>query len=575
MRNFLFSKEVKAFGVLFVLMALLTIVNGVPFLFGDSYGYFHVGKSILTQTNYPSMDKPEYFDYTGHAVNIFKNGYITPYSIGQTFLWFPALAASSFVNNGSIYNEYFKSFNGHSFYDGLGVLISSVFFAFLGIFFSYLFLKELGFSKKVSFYCVLSIFISLHLISYTFEQPGYSHVYEFFTYSAFLYFFVKFFITKRPLFIYLASIFAGLLVLIRIVDVVLILPPFLFILFRIKSRKILFITFLILGLFASILLWYNNISYGSPFTVGYNVSGQSGFVSNFNLLNFLFSDTRGLFVWSPIVILSFFGLIFYSKKSKTSLVFFIIPIILLLTIYSFWNNWWGGVSAGQRFLIVLAPVFALGLAYFYVRFKFKVITNVLVLILTLFSLVVSLLYRFTPVLRINTDFRDSNQSLTSPFIEDYRVSDLFNYHYNLVTGSKGPVDYLVNLKDSLNGGRSLGLLLIGQTDPLVRIENLSLLKFKIHFIPNNVNADKSINTFITLKYLNNSATYLIPNKSYKEYSNAEVSCTQELICTSIDINLIKSNYTENQLKFAPIQFNLSASVYGEDQRINFINLKLK
>lgn len=575
MKDFLFGKEFRVFSFIFLIMLFVAFINGTPFLFGDSYGYYHVAKTVATQATYPTAIQPEYYEYSGHAVNILGSNYITPYSSGQSILLFPFIAVSSLFSNGTTFNDYYKAFNGHSLYDGIAVLSAAVIYGFLGIVFTYLFLKELGFSKKLSFFSSIAVFISLHLVSYTFEQPGYSHVYEFFAYSAFLYFFTKFFIAKHAKYLYFASIFAGLLVLIRIVDVALILPPFLFILYKIRSKKVVLTSFLILVFFASILLGYNYLSYGNPFTLGYTINGSGGFNTNLNIIPLLFSNTRGLFIWSPLILLSILGLVLYSKKSKSSLVFFIFPVGLLLFIYNFWGNWWGGVSAGQRFLIVLAPLFALGFAYLYTKFRFKFVLKLVAVVLILFSLSLSILYRLTPVLKVNSIYRNDLSSITTPSVEDYRVTDIFKYHYNLFNSSESYSIYLSKLKEGFNGGRSLVLLWLGQTDPLVRVENLSPLKFKVHFIPNNINADIKINTFISFKYLGNTQTYLIPNKNYKGYSTATISCTTDLVCNSNELEMIQSNKNNSDIRYSAIQYNLDAAVYGENKKINFINLKLK
>ena len=61
--------------------------------------------------------------------------------------------------------------------------------------------------------------------------------------------------------------------------------------------------------------------------------------------------------------------------------------------YSFWNNWWAGYSLGNRFFIVLYPVFAFGLANFinYMRLKgLKWIAMFIICIGILFSLTLTL-----------------------------------------------------------------------------------------------------------------------------------------------------------------------------------------
>lgn len=570
------NKEFRAFGILAVLMLLIAFINGTPFLFGDSFGYFHVGKVFTTQGVYPSSDVPDYYPYTGHAVGYFNEEYITPYSVGQGILWIPFLFVSSIFDNGTVFDNYYKAFNGHSLADGLAVLLAACTASYLGIIFTYLFLKELGFSKRRSFFVTLMVFLSLYLISYTFEQPGYSHVYEFFAYSGLLYSLLKCLSTKRALFLYIASIFAGLLVLIRVVDVVLIIPILALAVYRIRSKRPLLISAVILAVFGLIFLLYNHLSYGNAFTVGYNLSsGQSGIALGINVFNLLFSDTRGLFIWSPLILLSVIGLVWYSLKSKTAILIFLLPSILLLGVYNFWSNWWAGVSAGQRFFIVLAPLFALGIAYLLEKIKYKSVIKAAVLITTFYSLIVGVLYRVTPILSVANDFRLPELSRITPAEEDYRVSDLFIYHYRLLTQSGGVQNYLNNLTGSLNGGRSLILLTLGATDPLVKVEAISSQEYRVHFIPSNTQKNITTNTFIVFASDNIVKSYVIPNMNYKYYSVITIKCDAQLNCNSSDIDLVKAQTDITELELINVSHNIKMYIYGESTKLNFINRKLK
>jgi len=569
------GKEARAFFASLIIMIFVGFVNGVPFIFGDAYGYYHVGDTVIKQGTYPATTQPEYYQYTGHAVNQTSSSFVTAYSVGQSILYYPFLTAASLFNNGTVFNDYYKAFNGHSFADGMAILTAAIFFAYLGLIFCYLFLKEIGFSKKVSFFSTLAIGVSVYLLSYTFEQSGYSHVYEFFAYSAFLYFFIKFFFSKHSRYLYWASAFAGLLVLIRISDAILILIPFLFVLYKIRSKKVVITSILILGFFAAILLIYNQVSYGNPLTLGYTVNGQNGFSLGFNLINLLFSDTRGLFVWSPLVLLAVIGLIMYSRKSKVSTVFFLLPAVLLVVMYNFWGNWWGGVSTGQRFFIVLAPIFALGVAYLHTIFRFKFILKLLIFILVTFSFTTGILYRLTPVLKIYSTFRTDEQSVTNPVFEDYRLSDLYRYHARLFNNKTGTTDYINKLKEGFNGGRSIALLVVGQTDPLIRIEKLNDLKYRFHFIPSNLNRDDNINVMMSFTYKDITRAFLITGMSFKNYSSTEVTCTTAAICTGDNVEFVAAFADKEKQSFVRFSDFIKISVYGENQKINYVNLKLK
>lgn len=574
----LFSKfnEYKKFGVLFIVFIFVAFINGVPFIFGDAYGYYHVGSTIAEKGTYPNNEAPDYYRYTGHAVFKNSNGlYVTPYSLGQSILYWPFLTISSIFNGDNLEGNYYTYFNGHTLEDGLAILFAAIFYSFLGIVFTYLFLRQLDFSSKVSFYSTISLFIGLFLISYTFEQPGYSHVYEFFLFAGFLYFFTKFLLGSRSKYIVIASVFASVLVLVRLVDVVLVAIPFLYILYKYRLQKRIFYSLVFPAVAFALLLIYNYLSYGNALTLGYTAGGSSGFALEFNILNLLFSDTRGLLIWSPIVFVSIIGLYFYIKKSKTSVVVFGIPIFLLLLIYNFWGNWWGGVSAGQRFFIVLLPLFVVGIAYFYSIFKFKMVYKIAIFALVAFSFITSILFRVTPINTLNAKYRDTNLSLTTPPSEDYRLTDLYRYHFDLIKSSPSVSSYFSNLTQGLNGGRSLLLLSLGLTDPLVYIEKIDNLAFKVKMIPNNVNTSIKSNIVISLKTDRLERSYLISNVSFKSYSAINVVCSTSLDCSSDNIDLIDVVADSNKARFANISGDLAVSVYGVENKVNYLNLKLK
>ena len=82
----------------------------------------------------------------------------------------------------------------------------------------------------------------------------------------------------------------------------------------------------------------------------------------------LFSPSRGLFIYSPFLLLFLFNIDkFYIilKKNKT-LLFFLTWIILHLIVISKFPHWWAGASFGPRFMVdVLIPIYILFLILLY------------------------------------------------------------------------------------------------------------------------------------------------------------------------------------------------------------------
>jgi hypothetical protein len=168
----------------------------------------------------------------------------------------------------------------------------------------------------------------------------------------------------------LAGVFLGLLPGIRPTAVVYILPA----LFYMRLTQIRGWRFLGLGLLAGLpaLLW--NLYYFGNIFGGY--SSLNGFHQwQFfvdSTAGILFSPSRGLFVYSPVLLFVLPGLIYLIRNLWRSYpiaidILFLVMLMMsgvILMSYCFVSWWWGGYSYGPRFLTDVLPAFCLMLAYF-------------------------------------------------------------------------------------------------------------------------------------------------------------------------------------------------------------------
>ncbi len=118
----------------------------------------------------------------------------------------------------------------------------------------------------------------------------------------------------------------------------------------------------ILALFVPgvMMLAYNAIRSGNPLQTGYDLTL---FSSNplLGLYKLLFSPLRGLFIYSPILILSIPGWWQFRKRYPAEAWFFMGLVGISLLLFSFWSSG-EGLSWGSRFLVPLIPFFAICLA---------------------------------------------------------------------------------------------------------------------------------------------------------------------------------------------------------------------
>lgn len=160
--------------------------------------------------------------------------------------------------------------------------------------------------------------------------------------------------------------------------------------------------------FVSIPFLFYNFYFFRYITGGYhrvvdNLGIGSGYLSN--LIGLLISPSRGLFVYSPILIISIFGYLNISKiankKIRMFLFIFGIPIMLDVLLYSSFGAWWGGWTYGPRYLTGILPIFAIYMGLYLGNYnsfdkfdKKKIFSIGLMLILVIWSIFVQIVGAF-------------------------------------------------------------------------------------------------------------------------------------------------------------------------------------
>jgi hypothetical protein len=81
-----------------------------------------------------------------------------------------------------------------------------------------------------------------------------------------------------------------------------------------------------------------------------------------HLIGVLFSVRKGLFFWTPLLVLAVFGLPFLRRTARPLFLAAVVYLPVAVWVVASWSIWWYGDSFGMRALIDEMPVFALGLA---------------------------------------------------------------------------------------------------------------------------------------------------------------------------------------------------------------------
>lgn len=112
-----------------------------------------------------------------------------------------------------------------------------------------------------------------------------------------------------------------------------------------------------------LLLWYNNMRFGNPFSTGYHFDSGEGFSTPMlqGLWGLLLSPYRGVFWHTPLLLISLFAFVPFARRHPVEAFVIFGLSFVLLSLYSRWWMWWGGFAWGPRFLVPLTPFWLLPL----------------------------------------------------------------------------------------------------------------------------------------------------------------------------------------------------------------------
>ncbi|MHB1355743.1 MAG: hypothetical protein ACYCZF_07175 [Anaerolineae bacterium] len=111
---------------------------------------------------------------------------------------------------------------------------------------------------------------------------------------------------------------------------------------------------------------------GHPLVSGYLIDGQQGF-SWFSphLLEVLFSTEHGLFLWHPVLLFAFIGIIQIFLKDRLLGGLLLVGFLSQAYIIASWSSWSQADAFGGRMFIASYPLLAIGLAALLDRFIHK------------------------------------------------------------------------------------------------------------------------------------------------------------------------------------------------------------
>lgn len=248
------------------------------------------------------------------------------------------------------------------------LLLSTLVYAIIGAWFFTLFIARF-FSNKIAVFTTLVTFTGTNLTYYTFVEPM-SHVYSFALISIFLYSCMKYFSRPSTLRALVIGFSLAVLVLIRPVNIIITLFPAILILsgyVKLESHKTVFWHLALIAILGIIIaipqLFYWHTVTGNWFYYSY---GKEGFYfADPEIIKGLFSYRKGLFVYSPVLLLATLGVVPLFRKNKKLLLAASLCLIVAIWVIFSWWCWWYGGGFGARALIDYLPILALPLAAFF------------------------------------------------------------------------------------------------------------------------------------------------------------------------------------------------------------------
>ncbi|QUC64789.1 hypothetical protein NsoK4_00425 [Nitrosopumilus sp. K4] len=284
--------------------------------------------------------------------------------------------------------------------------LGSVFYSLSGALILFAAIKKfLKISEHNSFFATLTIVLATPVVYYSLLAPSFSSAHSFFAVSLFVFVWLKLRDSLNLKYWIYMGLCVGLIFMVRTVDAVFFFLPLIdLVLFKrfwiTKNPKNLFLVALYVCCFIvafSPHMVYWDYLYGEliprpmPLDQWYAVNDdpRGTFMNWFHpyFAEFLFSEHRGLFVWSPILLVSLAGYCLLYKKNRSIATVMIIMTAIVFYMHSAPHDWSGGGSFGQRRAIDLAPFFAIGLAAIFEKLctsnmrkflKYSVITSTIV-----------------------------------------------------------------------------------------------------------------------------------------------------------------------------------------------------
>ncbi|NVO20411.1 MAG: hypothetical protein HXX13_11960 [Bacteroidetes bacterium] len=260
--------------------------------------------------------------------------------------------------------------DGYSYYYMLWIHIGALFYLFVGLFALQQLLRTYEIEEKWISLTMAAAVFGTNLFYYTLTEYSMSHLYSFTMITAFLLMARRYFKQNLPVSLFLSFIFLGITCLIRPVNCIILLTvPFIAGDYQILKQGIVSLKdhwYWFLGgmLISLIILSIQPLIYylqTGSFLV-YSYPGEGFNFKDPHISDVLFSYRKGLFIYTPLTLLSLAGLILLWKDNKYGFTMSAIFLLAFTYMVSSWHMWFYGGSFSQRVFIDILALFSILLA---------------------------------------------------------------------------------------------------------------------------------------------------------------------------------------------------------------------
>jgi hypothetical protein len=239
---------------------------------------------------------------------------------------------------------------------------------------------------KLKLLTVCIVYIATNLLYYTVIENVMSHVYSFFSITGFLYSIFSFYYHKQNKHLYWGLFFLFLIIALRPSNGIVALLILFFTAYQLKNFKIVvFAVITIIGSYCiQVLLW--KWQCGQWIFSSYKGEGFNWMQPQ--LIAVLFGFRKGLFIYTPILILAVVGLIVMYKKHKQLIVISTTVSLVFLYLIASWWHWPFGDSFGHRAFIDVYAFAGIGIAGLFSTLTSRIV-KMSTLVFTLFCFVLN------------------------------------------------------------------------------------------------------------------------------------------------------------------------------------------